>query len=363
MTICLLCTEIFAWGKYGGFGRSTRLLGRELARRGVRVSAVVPRRDGQRPVEELDGITVLSFPMHRPWDVATLARQCDAELYHSQHTSYGSYLTMRAMPDRKHVLTFRDPKTLQDWLLELRAPTLNTVRSLVVWQYETRGVRQAVRRADAVTVCAEHLTEKVRRLYGALPGLRFLPSPIAIPQRPMQKDATPTVCFVARWDRRKQPERFFETARRRPDVRFIAVGASADRRWDAELRRRYSGLPNVELPGFLDQFTSDALSRVLERSWVLMNTASREGLPTAFLEALAHRCAILSAVNPDGFAERFGSYVQDGDFARGLDRLLEDDRWSRKAEQGYAYVSAQYELTAAVDRHLALYRELLGHSS
>ena len=26
--ICFLCVEIFAWGKFGGFGRSTRVIGR-----------------------------------------------------------------------------------------------------------------------------------------------------------------------------------------------------------------------------------------------------------------------------------------------------------------------------------------------
>jgi hypothetical protein len=43
--------EIFAWGKYGGFGRATRIIGRELVKRGYEVYAVVPRRPGQKPVE------------------------------------------------------------------------------------------------------------------------------------------------------------------------------------------------------------------------------------------------------------------------------------------------------------------------
>jgi len=34
MRVCLISVEIFAWGKYGGFGRATRLIGRELAKRG-----------------------------------------------------------------------------------------------------------------------------------------------------------------------------------------------------------------------------------------------------------------------------------------------------------------------------------------
>ena len=41
MRICLISVEIFAWGKYGGFGRATRTIGRELAQRGHEVFAVV----------------------------------------------------------------------------------------------------------------------------------------------------------------------------------------------------------------------------------------------------------------------------------------------------------------------------------
>ena len=61
MKICLICTEIFEWGKYGGFGRATRIIGRELVKRGIEVFAVVPKRNGQKEIEILDGIKVFGF--------------------------------------------------------------------------------------------------------------------------------------------------------------------------------------------------------------------------------------------------------------------------------------------------------------
>jgi hypothetical protein len=84
MKVCLICVEIFSLGKYGGFGRSARMIGRELAHRGVEVYAVVPMRGDQRPVERLDGITVLGFPFYNPWGAKKLYRECDADIYHSQ---------------------------------------------------------------------------------------------------------------------------------------------------------------------------------------------------------------------------------------------------------------------------------------
>src|SRR4051794_31064140 len=198
MRVCLICVEVFAWGKYGGFGRSARMLGRELVKRGVSVTAVVPRREGQRPVEELDGMTVLSFSMNRPWDAAALYRQADADIYHSQHPSYSTSVAMDAMPDRAHLITFRDPKLFRDMLIELRFPSQSHLKSLLAWGYESYGVSGAVRRANRVFACALDVGAKVRDAF-ALPAVpTFLPSPIAVPTSTPRKSARPTVCFVAR---------------------------------------------------------------------------------------------------------------------------------------------------------------------
>jgi glycosyltransferase involved in cell wall biosynthesis len=359
MKVCLVCVELFAWGKYGGFGRSARMLGRELVKRGMEVSAVVPRRGDQRPVEQLDGMTVRSFPMSRPWEARDLFKQCDADIYHSQHPSYSTSLAIDAMPDRKHLITFRDPKALKDWLIELRLPSSSHVRSLLSYAFETFRVSGAVRRADGVFACAHDVGTKVRASYGLTADPGFLPSPIHVPASAPVKAARPTVCFVARWDRRKRPEVFLELAKRRPDVRFVAVGKSADAKWDAELRRRYAGLPNLEMPGFVDQFSGTALSDLLSESWILVNTAEREGLPTSFLEAFAHGCAILSRVNPDGLVSRFGHVVENDAFAEGLESLLRQDDWRRKGEGGRKYVQEYYELGAVVDRHMEIYSEVV----
>ncbi len=364
MKVCLICTEIFAWGKHGGFGRSTRMLGRELARRGVSVDAVVPRRKGQRPVEGLDGIRVLSFPMTAPWLARQLFKTSGADIFHSQEPSLSTWIAQQAMPQSKHLVTFRDPRARRDQLIELRYPSMSTVKTLAASFYEHNCLtRRAVRQADGCFCCAGGLSDKAQAVYGLPQPPGVLASPIEIPARPMRKHPRPTVCFLARWDRRKRPERFFELAKQFPQVRFIAVGQSQDPAWDAELRATYGGLSNVDMRGFVDQFSSNVLSEILEQSWILVNTSAREGLPTSFLEALAHRCAILSSVNPDGVAERFGSYVRQDAFAEGLRELLEQDRWKAKAEAGFAYVRAHHALDMVLERHLAVYRTILDEST
>ena len=104
MRLCLISTEIFAWGKHGGFGRAARLIGGELVKRGIEVFAVVPQRPGQGPIERLDGITVLSFPPARPFRMLRLFKEIDAEIYHSCEVSLGTYLAQQAMPQRRHMI-------------------------------------------------------------------------------------------------------------------------------------------------------------------------------------------------------------------------------------------------------------------
>jgi glycosyltransferase involved in cell wall biosynthesis len=198
--------------------------------------------------------------------------------------------------------------------------------------------------------------KRVERKYRLRNPPRFLPTPIRIPSQ-VRKAPEPTVCFVGRLDRRKRPERFFQLAAAFPEVRFIVAGSAQDPRFAAEL----AGLarPNLDQRGFVNQFAGDELSRILGAAWVLVNTSAREGLPNSFIEACAHRCAILSPMDPDGFASRFGALVDGGDFAGGLRRLLGGDRWRAAGEAGHAYVAETNGFDRAVAAHIAEYRRLL----
>ncbi|HWL71882.1 MAG TPA: glycosyltransferase family 4 protein [Geminicoccus sp.] len=358
MRVCLISTEIFAWGKYGGFGRATRMIGGELVKRGVEVFAVVPQRPGQQPVEQLDGITVLSFPMARPWEMLRLFRQADADIYHSCEVSLGTRLAQRAMPSRRHMITFRDPRDWQDWVMEFARPSLNRLQVVGNYLFESSPLLwQAVRRADALYTIAHWLVPKVERMYGPCPKPRFLPTPVPIPPEPA-KAATPTVCYLARLDRRKRPHLFLELARQFPHVRFRVFGKSRDKVYERWLRSTYEG-PNVEFLGMVDQFASTTHGEALAGSWIMVNTATREAMPNSFIEAAAHGCAIMSFVDPDGFASRFGYHAARDDFAAGLAWLLENDRWRERGRSARRHVTAEFALERAMDLHLEAYRALL----
>lgn len=360
MKICFIATEIFAWGKYGGFGRATRMLAKELTRRGHEVSAVVPLRQDQQAVEWLDGIKVFGFPLCNPLRAIPLFRHCQADIYHSQQPSISTWLAQWASPQAKHVITFRDPKGLDDWWQEVRRPSLSVLRTLVAGCYENNPwVNSAIRRADALGVCAQCIKPDVERVYQPTSALDFLPNPIAVPVSLPKKARTPTVCFVGRWDKRKRPERFLALANDFPQVHFIAAGASQNPAWDAYLRDAYGGLANVSLPGFIDQFRGQALSSLLATSHIMVNTSTREGLPTAFLEALAHGCALVSSLDPEQVVSRYGAVVENDDYKNALAHLLANEGWRAKGEAGRAYVNQHYELNSAINAHENLYQALV----
>jgi glycosyltransferase involved in cell wall biosynthesis len=358
MRVCLISVEIFAWGKYGGFGRATRLIGRELAKRGIDVYAVVPRRADQRPVEELDGIHVLSYPPKNWLSSISLYKEVNADIYHSMEPSLGTFLAQKASPGSKHLVTFRDPRDLQDWLIEFKLPSLNTLQVLSNWLYEDNWlVKQAVRQADACFTTARCLIPKTKKKYHLKYNPEFLPTPVAIPTN-IEKSAKPTVCYVARLDRRKRPELFLDLAQHFPEVNFLVAGQSRNADWESYLHQKYAHYPNLQFLGFVDQFKGDGLSRLLEQSWILVNTSAREGLPNSFLEASAHGCALLSAVNPDDFAAKFGFFARDDDFVRGLQALLANNLWRERGALARQEMQAIFSLEKSIESHLSIYKRL-----
>jgi glycosyltransferase involved in cell wall biosynthesis len=104
-------------------------------------------------------------------------------------------------------------------------------------------------------------------------------------------------------------------------------------------------LPNLEIKGFVSE---DEKRSILSRCWIMVLPSIREGLPIAMLEALAHKCALLSSVNPDGLTEMFGYWAKKDDFAEGLKWLLEGDRWRRLGQEGHKYVREVHSLDKVI---------------
>jgi glycosyltransferase involved in cell wall biosynthesis len=353
--ICLISVEIFAWGKYGGFGKAMRIIGRELVRRGYDVYAVVPRQKGQQEEELLDGIKVISFLPSDVLSSGSIYKKIKADIYHSCQASMGTWLAMKAMPDAVHLVTARDPKDLSDWVTEFSNPSKSRIQVVKNILYENNFlVHQAVRKAKAVFVPAAFLKDKVKRVYNLKSEVYFLPTPTEIPDV-VVKSERPTVLYMGRIDKRKRPELTLELAKEFPEVVFKIAGKSREPEYETMLREKYRANTNVEFLGFINQFEGSMHHQLLSEAWIHINTAAREGLPNSFIEAAGHHCAILSFVNPEEFASKFGYHAGRNDFQKGLEWLLANDHWIEKGRSGYEYVKATYGLEAAMDEHEKAY--------
>jgi len=361
LKICFVAGEFFAFGRYGGFGTMARNVAVGLVRRGYRVTAVIPRKTDQPDHAEIDGINVHSYDPKRLGPVMRLMREMDADIYHTMEPNWGTYLARKAMPDRKHVVTSIDPRNAFDWLVEFSHYSLNRklMFPLIVGFEKNPLITWAVREAHYVGCQTFFIIPKVRRMYGLAAEPEHLPNPIEVPQKRMQKAGRPTALFLARWDRRKRPEMFLQLAPKFPEVRFVMLGKSRDAAYDARLNERYGKLPNVDIVGFVDQYKDPRFSEILEQTWILINTASREGLPASFQEAAAHQCAILSHVDPDHYASKFGYWARSNDFEAGLRTLLADDAWREKGLAAYDYVLKTNSTETAIDRHEEVYARVM----
>ena len=359
--VCLITSIFHGFGKIGGFGTMAKSLAIVLVENDYEVVVAVPRRKGQGRVTRSCGFTVLGLTMTELVDPRLYAR-IGADLYHSQSPNLMSAAAKLGNSDARHIITCRDPRTLRDWLIEIRDATWKRkIRNIALMFFEEGPlVSWAIRRADVVAYATRFLEQKINDMYRPRVPLTFLPNIERVPSSLPKKSTTPTVCFVGRFDRRKRPELYIELSSKFPKVTFLMVGRSEDASWQRKLEEMAAPIENLHLLGYIDKFDDEKFYDVYESSWVFVNTASREAHPLTFFEAAGRGCAIMSFVNPDDFASKFGYWAEREDFERGLQYLLDNDNWQAHGRKGYEYVRQHYTYDVAANIHIELYSRLLG---
>jgi len=373
MRVCFVNSEIFS--VRGGFGRLNRVIAQELIKRGIEVFALVPQMKGQRRIEQLDGMTVLSvhYPSLKLFFSHDFFRLPEADIY-DFYNPYPPffYFVARALPKdhSRIVVTFSDPVSQEDIKAILAADpeiahAARKVHGIMIpsfaYSIYLNHVRpylteRVVAKADTYFSDTKYFIPKVKKMHKLGSEPIFLPHASEIPDHTPVKTVQPTACFLGRFDAIKRPELFFELAKHFPKVHFIMIGYGRDPEKDREIRETASRIPNLKMLGFVSE---EKKLQVLEESWVLVNTSVREGLPLVFNEACSYSCAILSAVNPDDYAQNFGYHVENDDFKSGLEYLLENDRWRKAGERGFEYVRENNDINKVIDRRIQVYKTLL----
>lgn len=313
-------------------------------------------------MENIDGVLVKTLPRKKP------RKHIDKSLYltnsdiiHSQCGMYDTYLTFKRNSAKK-IVTVQDLRTKAetDALLRLEKFSRYPWYKSIWAKYVRNCYRKAMERADVVACQARILFPKVKEIYGIKTDF-ILPNFIDIPKKKIKKSKDPSIIWLSRLDPIKQPEVCFELAKLTPDVDFYILGSSHEihggKNRDNHFKQKYSHIKNLHFLGFQ---SGEIKERILSEAWILINTSAYECLPISFLEAMAYKCALFSPQNPDGYTEKFGSWVSTPDkYRSSLDLLLKDDLWSEKGKLGYEFVRRNHSTEIGVENHLSLYRRLL----
>ena len=366
MKVLLVADEYFSWGIYGGFGAFTRKLGAELVKKGIEVEAIVHRVSSyQKPVGEvevIDGVSVKTLPREKPakfW--LQELYQTDADIIHSQCGLFDTYLAFRNNPEIPKVITVQDLRTKEEnQRLAQYEKTSGYPWYKQIWaRYVKSCFIKAMKSADVVASQAKMLLPKIKEIYGVEASI-LLPNFIDVPLHDFRKSEDPTVLWLGRLDPIKCPELCFDLAKESPDVQFNILGASHPAyggiERDTFFKKTYSDVKNLHFLGFQSGKVKENL---LSKSWILINTSAYECIPVSFLEAMAHKCAILSTQNPDGITSRFGAWSKSEveELKRNLDYLL--PRCLGLGEHGYDYVKSAHSTEKGVKQHIELYEGLL----
>jgi glycosyltransferase involved in cell wall biosynthesis len=369
MRIAFIVSETFTEKRHGGFGWLVRTIRRELVRRGFDVTVLAWRDPGYPERYSVNGIEVVTYPyafetgsvfrhLRDYYGFVKVVKDIDADVFVSIEAMVETLIAEVVKRSAKHVVWAQDPFDWSDYQLLGSVDPYYKISKARFWANKV-VFGMAYRKADLILSQARFYVDKLRRLYGVDPGrVVYLPNPVdPIPEGGVEKSGEPSICYLARMDPQKRYWLFFELAKQFPEVRFVAMGRPNVLYEDRyrEVVGKYAGLPNLEIKGFVSE---EEKRNILSECWIMVLPSIREGLPIAMLEALAHKCALLSSVNPDGLTERFGYWARRDDFAEGLKRLLKDNKWRRLAEEGYRYVKENHKLDKLINELIGMLRKL-----
>lgn len=152
----------------------------------------------------------------------------------------------------------------------------------------------------------------------------------------------------------KRPEKILEIARRLPSLNITMVGGAVPGNEDLyeQLLAESQELENLNFVGAVPYHD---VNDYFLRTKLFVNTSDIEGFPNSFLQAWARKVPVISFFDPDNAIEnhRMGARCKKlDDMCPLLENLIEDKARRKKlAENGFAYVTANYAPDAVIDKY------------
>lgn len=224
-----------------------------------------------------------------------------------------------------------------------------------------RAYRRAAASCDRLVVQTSQQRELAERAFPELDP-QLIPS-FCQPAEPSSADGR-YFLWADRLVGYKRPGLYLDLAERLPEIGFRMVApttTATDPALEAEIHRRASALPNLEL---LPGMPRERLLEQIAGATAVVKTSQVEGMPNTFLEAWARAVPVLSfEVDPDERIAQNGAGVVAGasldDFAAGAERIWGDPGLrARMGASGREFVQTTHSPDAVADRWASLLRPL-----
>ena len=395
---------------HGGFGYLTRKKCEGLAKMGHDVHVFIPaasfsKNSNVESTIEINSVQIHLYKMVNLFDdsnyrrfmlqlwerfskIKSLMKMLDEypmDVYQSEEPYL--YSLQAYQKSKNQVVVFQDPfdevdyqlmkRASIEYLSNLSAPVNNHIKSNnssneVLKSYlgkfsdnllHISPIKSLLRKLPNTSVFSEahFISEKAKKMFNLNYTPGYLPNPQDIPKNSNPtKSSHPSILWLGRWDTQKRPDIALNIAKELPDYDFYFVGTSNDyevfKHIQKTLRSRYERYPNIHIMDFVSE---EVKQELLDKSWTLLNTSAREGLPISFLEAGAHKMSIVSTVNPDLYSSQFGAHANLSNIKDKVRQSVEEQWYKTKGLDAYTHIKSIHETNKILDQHLRIYKNML----
>lgn len=263
-------------------------------------------------------------------------------------------------PDKSKqlILWIQDPRPLSAWQNVIG--TMQAIKDPCFFRAETYKTAHKWAQEGRVRFVTQGncLISPAMELYD-LPmetPVKFLPNPIEIDfdfKFDINKKKK-QVIFLGRLEAQKRAWIYCEIAKRMPEYEFYVLGGFF--RFAEENKKMLAPYMNGQIKNlhFMGHVDGEEKQKFLEESRIMVNTAIWEGIPISWLEVLSYGTAVVSAVERENLAGRFGGCVGDilGDGFDGVDKFIpvirelmeNDELYSQKAKAAIEYIRQTHNI-------------------
>ncbi|WP_254861439.1 glycosyltransferase family 4 protein [Halovivax gelatinilyticus] len=344
----------------GGAERQQYLIGKELVRRGYKVSFIVINQNGPE-FEKIDGINVWkSLPMIRynykkdmvkfPYFLYKLIKRIyliDADVYYSRANPPLSALVGSACKilRKKYIYSIGNDSDVNSEMVRNYSKTIRVM------------YLRSMKSADMIIAQTSRQKKLLRQNFGL--QSKVVPNGYSLPDRSELLDFADRdhILWVGTIEKeQKKPERFLRLAEKIEEGNFVMVGSGKNPEYVQEVQSRAQEIPNLTYKGFVPP---DEIHECYRTSVLVVNTSDYEGFPNVFLEAWRYSVPVLSLHHTlDGILVNEIGGIHAGSFEALVESVR--DLWKNRAkaaklgEGGRDHMVENYDMDNIIDEYCCI---------